>query len=387
MKTIAHYISFSYLPITENWIYEQIKNLKIYHYIVYAHKTENLDIYGDENIKIRSLQFKNLIDPWTFFNKGWNKIFGFYIPQVFYLMKDRPDLIHAHFGTSGYDCLIVKKILKVPLITTFYGFDLSLLPQQKPQWKKKYKKLFAEGELFLVEGNYMKKSLIGLGCPDKKIKVQHLGIDLEKIKFVPRKLGLDGKVKILLSASFREKKGIPYAIEAFAKVRNKYKNLFLTIIGGAGRQNTESREKKQILTVINKYDLQGCINMMGYQPHSVFLEELYRHHIFIHPSIHAADGDNEGGAPVSLIEASASGMPVISTMHCDIPEVIINGKSGFLVPERDINALAEKLEYIMQNSDLWFRFGLAGRKHIENNYDIRDVMDKLTNIYESISVV
>lgn len=384
MRTIVHYKSISsYLPITENWIYENMKNLKMYNHIVYARKIENLDIYGDKVNKIRILRLRNLMDPLTFFNKVCHRICGFYFPELFYFLKDNPDLIHAHFGPSGYECLKLKNILKLPLITSFYGFDLSFLPKQEPKWKEKYKKLFCEGDIFLVEGNYMKKSLVNLGCSPKKVIVQHLGVDTDNIKFMPRKIEPGGEVKILISATFEEKKGIVYALEAFAKVRNIKKNLFMTIIGDS-YPGGPLDIKQQILTIIDKYNLKNFVNMMGYQPHSVFLNELYKNHIFIHPSICAMDGDNEGGAPVSIIEASASGMPVLSTWHCDIPEVIIDGKSGFLVKERDSDALAEKLNYIIENQDLLQKMGAFGRRHIEKNYDIKETSKNLDNIYKKI---
>jgi len=106
----------------------------------------------------------------------------------------------------------------------------------------------------------------------------------------------------------------------------KYKNLQLTIIGDATNSQRTKKEKEKILRLISKYNLNNCIKMLGYQPHSIFIKELYKHHIFLSPSIHASDGDTEGGAPVSIIEASASGMPILSTIHCDIPEVVLDRK-------------------------------------------------------------
>lgn len=388
MKTVVHYKAGPYLPITETWIYGQIKNLRRYQPIVYAHKTENLDIFPTGNIKIRSLELKEgLRDPFTLFNKGWNKAFNFYPYFVFNLIKDKPKLVHAHFGPSGYNFLTLKKIFKIPLITTFYGYDLSLLPSQYSEWKIKYKKLFKEGELFLVEGNHMKECLIELGCCEEKIIVQHLGIDPDKIKFVPRKLlSEDEEIRILISASFREKKGIPYAIESFGKVKQAHPelNLNLTIIGDSDGSPTGEKEKKKIFNMVQKYNLKDFVNMRGYQPYSVFLRELYRHHIFLHPSVHASDGDAEGGVPVSIIEASASGMPILSTTHCDIPEVVINAENGYLVPERDVDALAEKLKFLVLNQDLWKKMGLSGREHIEKNYDVKKQVQRLEDIYDKV---
>jgi colanic acid/amylovoran biosynthesis glycosyltransferase len=390
MRTVIYYkagsyLAGSYLPITETWIYGQIKNLKKYRPIVYASRKENLDIYPIENI--RSLDLKpGISNLHNFFNKGWNEVFHFYPSFIFYLIKDKPNLVHAHFGPSGYSFLKLKKIFRLPLITTFYGYDLSLLPNQYPEWKRKYRKLFREGELFLVEGNHMKRCLIELGCPEGKIIVQHLGIDLERIKFIPRKLGKDEEINMLISSSFTEKKGIPYAVEAFGLVKQKNPKLKLklTIIGDLQGDTTGEIEKKKILDIIKKYNLKDYVDMLGYQPYPVFLRELYNHHIFLHPSIHASTGDTEGGAPVSIIEASASGMPILSTTHCDIPEVVKDGESGYLVAERDVNALAERLEFLVLYSGIWEQIGKKGRAHIEKNYDIKKQVQKLEEIYDKV---
>lgn len=383
MKAIIHYIPSGYLPITETWIYGQIKNLRRYHPIVYTLKTQNLNIYPTEEIRSLGLE-KGLGALTTFFNKGCNKLFNFYPYFAFALIKDKAKLVHAHFGPAGYGFLKLKNIFKLPLITSFYGYDLSVLSHQNNEWRARYEKLFRQGDCFLVEGPHMKMCLMELGCPEEKITVQHLGIDLDRTKFVPRKLEENGQIRILIAAAFREKKGIPYAVEAFAKVREKCDNLRLTIIGDSRGNPQEEKEKEKILAAINKYHLDSCVKMMGYQPYTAFLRELGNHHIFLSPSVHASNGDIEGGVPVSIIEASASGMPILSTTHCDIPEVVVDGESGYLVPERNVDALTEKLEFLISNSDLWEYIGQKGRQHIEKNYNITGTVQRLEEIYDTV---
>jgi colanic acid/amylovoran biosynthesis glycosyltransferase len=385
MKTVAHYKWGAYLPITEPWIYNQINNLKNYRPIVYCLNKENLDIYPTE--LVRSLELSPKIKNLTVsFYKAWGELFNFCPFFYSFLRKDKPDLIHAHFGPSGYHFLELKKIFKLPLITAFYGLDVSWLVSQRSRWRKRYEKLFREGELFLAEGNYMKNCLIQLGCPCDKVIVQHHGVDLNRIKFKPRGIEADDEIRILVFGRFAEKKGIPYAVEAFGLVKQAHPNLNLklTIIGDSDGGLKEEREKEKILNTIKKYNLQECIRLSGLGPQCAFLAELLRHHIFMHPSIQAADGNTEGGAPVSIIEASASGMPILSTKHCDIPEVVVDGESGYLVPERNIGALRERLEFLVLNPGLWEKMGLVGRKHIEENYNIEKQIQKLEDIYDKV---
>ena len=387
MRKVIYYKDGSYLPITETFIYGKIKNLKRYKPIIYATKIEHLDIFPTEYIRSLDLKLVIIRDFYNFFNYYCKKILNFYPQFIFHLKKDRPNLIHAHFGPSGYSFLKLKQIFRLPIITSFYGFDLGLLPEKYPAWKMRYGKLFQEGELFLVEGNHMRQSLVKLGCPEEKIVVQHVGVDLERIEFLERKLSIDEEIRILVSSRFTEKKGIPYAVEAFGLVKQKNPELRLklTIIGDSSREYPDQIiEKKKIINTIEKYNLKNYISMLGLQPYPIFLNELYKHHIFLSPSINASTGDTEGGTPASIIEASASGMPILSTTICDIPEVIINGEGGYLVPERNVDVLAERLEFLVCNPNIWGKMGMSGRKHIKANYDIKKQVQRLEKIYDNV---
>jgi colanic acid/amylovoran biosynthesis glycosyltransferase len=112
--------------------------------------------------------------------------------------------------------------------------------------------------------------------------------------------------------------------------------LEITIIGDANDERRSQIEKERILAVIEAHHLQRKTRMLGYQPHAVLFEEAYKHHIFLSPSITSSDGDTEGGVPVTLIEMAATGMPIVSTEHCDIGEVLETEVSGLLAPERDV---------------------------------------------------
>lgn len=385
MKKVLHYISGTYLTLTETWIYGQISNLKEYSPVVYCRNTNNLDIYPVE--KIRSFRLKDERGGlWTLSCRACSRLFGFYPPYPFFLLKDRPDLIHAHFGMSGYNSLFAKKAFSLPLVTTFYGLDLGMFPYRFPEWKERYLKLFDTGDLFLLEGSHMRDCLIELGCPAKKALVQHLGIDLDKTCYRKRELDEDEKVKVLVVGSFREKKGIPYALEAFGMVArdNPEIKMELTIIGDSSGAPEEEKEKSKMLDIINKCRISESVKMLGYQPFDVLNRELYQHHIFLSPSVTASDRDTEGGAPVTIIEASASGMPVLSTLHCDIPEVVLNGESGYLVPEKDIESLAGRLDFLVKNPSVWEKMGAAGRQHIENEYDVKKQVGRLEEIYNGL---
>ena len=112
--------------------------------------------------------------------------------------------------------------------------------------------------------------------------------------------------------------------------------------------------------------------------------EAFKHHIFLSPSVTSADGDSEGGAPVTIIEMAASGMPVVSSEHCDIPEIIIDEKTGLLAPERDAETLSKHLVWLAENPNEWINLTSAARKHIDENYNAVIQGKKLADIYQSM---
>ena len=376
---IVHSVK-SYLFRTGSWIYSQISHLKRFHPIVITSKKSNLDIFPLPEIYALS----DLTALNRFVQQQYVKLTGSSYPFFSRILrKKRAVLIHSHFGNRGYFDLPLKQKLNIPQVTTFYGHDVSLLPREE-RWRNRLKILFRDGDLMLAEGNYMKKTLVELGCPEHKVKVQHLGIDLDRIPFIPRKLNGHHKVKIMVAGTFREKKGITYALEAFARIASRHKNLELTLIGDAGRSQREVDYKKEITSLISTPTIAGRVNYLGFLPYPAFIAEAQNNHIFLSPSIHPSDGETEGGAPVALIEMSAYGMPIVSTFHCDIPEVVIDGVSGFLVPEKDTDALAERLEYLISHPELWESMGRAGRSHIEADFDIEKQAAKLEDHYDSL---
>ncbi len=372
-----------YLPLTENWIHGQAAHLLRYEPTVYCFGVMNQNFFPIA--RIQSIEPREVGRLGAMINKLGNRL-G-WLPYFSRRMKhDRPTLIHAHFGPAGYRALPLKRRYKIPMITTFYGSDMSKLPRQKPWWKARYQRLFAEGERFLVEGAHMKQCLIDLGCPEQRVTVNHLGINAQKIPFKARRFNEEAGARILIACSFREKKGIPWAIEAFGRVRQAHpsQRLSLTLLGDATPVKSDQREKQRILAMIKRYRLEDSIRLLGYQPHSVFIEQLYQHDIFLSPSVTAVDGDTEGGVPVSIIEASASGMPIVSSTHCDIPEVVMDRTTGFLAPERDVEALTAKLEAAIMHPERWELMGEKARTHIEHAYDLGTQTARLEQIYDEV---
>lgn len=282
-------------------------------------------------------------------------------------------IIHCHFGPNGIFGVLLKELgIKGKIITTFHGYDMSVFISSNGN--KVYKNLFLNGDLFLPISDCWRRKLVELGCDVEKIMTHHVGIDLEKFKYSERKIQPGEPVKILTVGRLVEKKGHEYAIKAVAKVIAKHRNVIYAVAGDGPLRN-------RLEDLVLESGIENYVQFLGAVEQDEVLKLLQNIHIFLLPSATASNGDMEG-IPVSLMEAMATGMPAISTYHSGIPELIQDGKSGFLVPERDVNTLAEKLEYLIEHPEQWPEMGRFGRKFVEENYDIKRLNRQLADIYK-----
>jgi colanic acid/amylovoran biosynthesis glycosyltransferase len=377
-KPVVAHSLYCWLPLTMTWVYNQLKYATEYNSIVLTERAENLKHFPWNPVYISKKQlFPNFL---RFFRGSGLLPYPTIIAEA--VAAHDVEILHSHFGDRGwYDMPLAKKH-RFKHVVTFYGYDLSMFPVHL--WKSRYKALFDKSDLFLCEGPYMAQRLVNLGCPHDKVKVQRLGVEIDEISFVPREIKAEGFIKILIAGRFQEKKGIPYALEAIGKLKNTFPNMRATVIGDSTGQEREEREKKRIMNVISQYNLKSMVNLVGFKQHATLLQEAYNHHIFLSPSVTSSDGDTEGGAPVTIIEMAASGMPIISTKHCDIPEVIIDGKTGILCRERNVDDLCDALSSLINNNDIIDSFGRLSRQHVREKFDVRRQAVQLAKHYKEL---
>lgn len=351
----------AYLPLTENWIHVQLRQARAFRPVVVCDTRVNAEAFP--MAPVYALDDQPGAALLHTFNRLHRRLWYANWPGAYaaVLRACRPALIHAHFGDRGVLMAALAQQQRLPLITTFYGYDVSKLPREA-KWRPRLAWLFERGDRFLAEGPYMRDALIALGCPPEKAFVQHLGIDLAGLTFAPRRPD-DGPVRLLMAASFREKKGLRYGLLAFARVLARRPGAATLTIIGDGPLRDELHQLAEATGVA------AHIRWLGYQPHEVFLAEARQAHLFLAPSVVAEDGDTEGGAPVTLLEVQATGLPVLATWHADIPEVTRPGQSACLVPERDVEALADRLDWLLDHPGRWPEMGEAGRRHVEAAFD------------------
>lgn len=373
MNKIVHLVS-PYLFNTGSWVYSQIGNIKEFESHIFTSFTENLSQYPHPNITAGW----DFHEPKKFLARLWLRYFDrqglFFKPHH---KRIAPVLYQAHMGFEGVRWLDFVKYTGKPLVTTFYGQDVSKLGKI-PYWQKKYRELFEYGSLFLAEGSNLRNELIALGCPSEKIEVQHLGVNLENYKLKLRQKSPDNTI-IFQSASYKAKKGFFYSLKAIKELSKTHQNFEFRIVGSGTQEEVFEMEGW-----IREFGIGDKVHLLGALPHSEYLKELAESDIFLHPSVTAPDGDSEGGSPVGITEASAMGIPVVSSLHADIPEVVLNGKSGLLAPERDYMKLAEFLVYFIDNPEKRTEFGLFGRKRIEEEYNITIQIQRLEKLYAKV---
>jgi colanic acid/amylovoran biosynthesis glycosyltransferase len=267
--------------------------------------------------------------------------------------------------------------LKIPVITSFYGYDVSQLARQS-DWLKRYQTLFLEGDLFLVEGEFMKSRLIELGAPSDKVRIQRIAMPLDKLSYsVRRPIKNGGKVVFLFCGRFIEKKGLVFALRAMQKVHSSGKDFEFRIIG-------DGYLRPKIETFIQDNQMSKYVKLLGSMNYQNYLNEMCKANIYIHPSVTAEDGDTEGGAPTAILEAQAMGMPVLTTFHADIPNIVLPGESALLSNERDWQGLAYNISYLLENQDCWAKMGQSGRAFVEQYHDIKNELDNLETNYMSV---
>jgi colanic acid/amylovoran biosynthesis glycosyltransferase len=373
---------FAKKPGDNGKVHEDVKNYGLLDHTFYLKKTPSNRLSRIvKGIKIIFMGF--LIKPsvifrsLNFFKFGRRAINFDLFFLIFPFLKRGPyDIIHCHFGPNGLIGSRLKSIgiFKGKLITSFHAYDLTSYIGKKD--KEIYKRLFEVGDLFQPVSVYWKKELMNLGCKEKKICVHRMGVDIEKFSFLTSRYSNFQEIRLISVARLVEKKGIEYGIIAFSKILAKYPNIEYFIIGDGPLKN-------HLLDLIVKLNIKNNIRIFGWMNQCEITEMMDKCTILLAPSITDKNGEKEG-IPVVLMEAMAKGLPVISTYHSGIPELVINEKTGFLVDEKDISELANKIEYLISNPQIIKEFGIEGRKVIEENYNIQKLNDTLIKTYREL---
>jgi glycosyltransferase involved in cell wall biosynthesis len=367
----------NFLPYSETFIHDELRHHERYAATVFARQWRNQERFpGHEVVAVEEIPGRRR--PLA---SAWYALTGRSAALERAMADGRFDVIHAHFGHNGIYALGPARRLGLPLVVSLHGRDVSVLAggdKYRPSWWHylvRYRRLFREASLFLAASRDLKDLFVGAGCPAEKVEVFRLGIDLEAFRAADEG-ERGGDPLVLMIGRFVEKKGHVYGIRAAAKARAAGARLRLMIIG-EGPLLGEYRSLARSLGLADALELPGAL------PHAEVGRLLRGAAVLVAPSCVAGNRDRDSGLIVAK-EASACGVPVIGTIHGGIPDIVEHGSTGFLVPERDDDAIAGHLAALLADPSLRRAMGRAGRAKMEREYDIRQRVRALELVYDRV---
>jgi colanic acid/amylovoran biosynthesis glycosyltransferase len=356
-------------------IYRQITGLARVRPIVIAQKRENADLFSFERVDIvgkpathflRRLWFRQLLDePWQISRIELDAVLRI-------LTRTDARLLHIYFGHIAVHLLPLIRAWPKPSVVSFHGADV-LVDMNKPAYRRATEEMLDAVRRVLVRSESLRRALVDLGADEKKIDILRTGIPLDEFPFRARSFAANGEWRLVQAGRLIEKKGLPTTLRAFASFLERYPNSTLTI-AGEGPLIAQLRDLARELQIENRVIFAGFTSQDGLR------EIFYASHIFLHPSETGRDGNQEG-VPNSMLEAMASGLPVLATFHGGIPEAIESGVSGILVPERDHEAVARALLDAVKDRELLARLARAGADAVAEKFDQRSQVRRLEDIY------
>jgi len=284
--------------------------------------------------------------------------------------------MHVHHGTLATPFHFLKKEHGIPLFVGFRGNDATAYPKKNFENLESLRKLFKLADRFFPVCEHLKRQIMRLGCPEENIRVLYGGVDLSRFEYRARTLKEDETLRVLAVGRFVEKKGFDVLIKAFAELKRKRENAKLVLVG-------EGPCEKQYKKLIDRAGLGKSVKLVPWVDYRTIHEMYAKSHIFCAPSVTDANGNQEG-IPNTLKEAMATGMPVVSTDHAGIPELVDHRTSGLLVPERDVKRLAEALTWMAEHPEGWAEFGGNARKKVERDFNLRTQLAKQKSFYDEV---
>jgi len=280
--------------------------------------------------------------------------------------------IHAHFGYNGLNILRHAKKHKIPLVVTFHGYDASSMLANE-NYRKRLPELFDYASSIILVSNHMIENLNAQKWINK-IKIIPCTVNPDDFK--PSTKQPSGPLKILHSGRLVDKKGVTDLIKVFKNLHESYHNIELHIVG-------DGKKLDKCKGLVEKLELGKNVKFYGAVSHDEVKEIMTTKDIFVLNSRVGEDGDMEG-TPVTLLEAMCAKVPVVSTYHAGIPDVIENGVNGLLVEERDNEGLEKALQKYIENPQLREEYAENARSTVMKEYTVHQMKDKLDQVFQTI---
>lgn len=363
----------NFLPKSETFIYTLIKSHRRYRPIILdRHQRRNADLFPVQQHVSPAERFGSVAGV---IERGLLRLAG-RSPYLEHMIQAKNiGIIHAHFGQLGALFASISVRHKLPLITSFYGRDLSVFAQH-PDWEQRFDFLWKYGDCFTALGPNMVEQLRRAGCPGEKINILPLPLNLDTFAFIERSLpSQSSPVRLLTVGRLVSKKGVDILIQALAHLPADI-NVELSIAG-------DGPERQMLERLAGKLGIRDRIQFLGWVEHDDVAALMSQAHVFVLSSRRDPKSGETEGSPTVLLEAQARGLPIISTKHADIP-FIVSEDAGILVPENDAEALSSAIATLVAQSSRWIDMGHAGRQFVLQRHDMWRVGERLEALYDEL---
>lgn len=360
-------------------IYRQVTGLRRYDTFVMTRERKEEATFPFENVEVIPRARKNFV------KRFWLK-YVMEKPPVYYrgelqvlmkLLKRRPaDLMHVYFGHTGVHLLPFIQEWKQPCVVSFHGMDIQPRPQQEG-FDAQMQELLKTVPLVLARSHSLMAGLQMLGCPSEKLRLNRTGIPLEDFPFHQRPMPADGSWRFVQACRLIEKKGLKTALRAFAEFRAGHPKAKFAIAG-------DGPMKAELEAMIGEFGLSDAVEMHGFLGQAE-LAALYRGaHVFMHPSEMTPD-QNQEGVPNSMLEAMATGLPVVVTAVGGNPDIVRDGIDGLLFPRGDAAGCAAALRRLLTEPGLAAKLGANARHRAHEKYRLETTIDRYHALYRRLS--
>ncbi len=290
--------------------------------------------------------------------------------------QSRPSVVHAHYLTTGY---VVAQAIRTPLVVSAYGFDVGVIPS-RPYWRSALNGVMKKARALFVEGPHMRQTAIALGFDERKVLIIPIAAGLQDLVFTaPSERHAGGELApfhLVSCGRLVEKKGHDLAIEAFAGLLNFMPAGSTLEIIGAGPLYHQLALKAARLSSPSTIVFSGAL------PRSEYLRRLGHADLLIAASRTGRNGDTEGGAPTTILDAQALGVPIVASDHADIPFLVKDSETGYLATEGSAASLQEAVLRALAGSQAWNTIASRARHQIEVRHCDAAVSAALTQAYE-----
>ncbi len=284
-----------------------------------------------------------------------------------------PELVHVYYGHKAVKYLPMLEAWGGKFIVSFHGVDVVKF-MDKPGYAEQMKRVFEKASLVLARSGSLLERVEALGCSREKLRLNHTPIPFDDIESTVRTIPSDGKWRLVQACRLIAKKGLFTTLEALEEVVKTYPELTFSVCGKGPVQD-------DFIRIAGERGLGGNIRVLGWLDQEALRAEYLASHVFLHPS-ELTETDDQEGIPNSMLEAMASGLPVVATEHGGIPEGVTHGHDGLLVSEKSPNELAAALLKLLGDAELLSALSRNAAISVRENFGLESQVRNLEACYK-----